>query len=88
MDLWLSRELEAIIMRVSFVSLLLNVPASVPQRQNSSDHCTYYHTETEAADQTCYLKQSQYRPTDSSPTTPSTVPDRVTTGVPIFKSLI
>ena len=37
-----------------------------------SDNCTYCHTETEAADQTCSLTKSQY--TDIRPTSPSTDP--------------
>ena len=49
--------------------------------------CACSHTETQAADQTCYLKLSQN--TDSGPTSPST--DPVTPGghrVTKFKSLV
>ena len=42
--------------------------ASVSQGQICSDNCTCCHTETEVADQTCYLTQSQY--TDTRPTCP------------------
>ena len=40
----------------------------------------------EVADQTFYLARSQY--TDTGPTSPSQVPGRVATGVPILKSLV
>ena len=46
--------------------------ASVSQGRICSDNFTCCHTETEVADQTFYLTQSQY--TDSGPTSPSTDP--------------
>ena len=58
----------------------------------SSDNCACCHAETEVADQTCYLTQSQ--PTDNGPTSPSTdpikcqAPGRVATREPAFKSLV
>ena len=65
--------------------------ASVSQGRICSDNFTCCHTETEVADQTFYLTQSQY--TDAGPTSPSAdpitqVPGRLATGVPIFKSLV
>ena len=60
---------------------------SVSQGRICSDNFTCCHTETEVADQTFHLTQSQY--TDTGPTSPSTqVPGRVATGLPIFKSLV
>ena len=46
--------------------------ASVSQGQICSDNSTCCHTETEVADQTFYLTQSQY--TDTGPTSPSADP--------------
>ena len=46
--------------------------ASVSQGRIYSDNCTCCHTETEVADQTFYLTQSQY--TDTRPTSPSADP--------------
>ena len=46
--------------------------ACVPLRRVCSDNCTCCHTETEVADQTFYLTQSQY--TDTGPTSPSAEP--------------
>ena len=46
--------------------------ASVPQGRICSDNFTCCHTETEVADQTFYLTQSQY--TDAGPTSPSADP--------------
>ena len=46
--------------------------ASVSQGWIYSDNCTCCHTETEVADQTFYLTQSQY--TDTGPTSPSADP--------------
>ena len=46
--------------------------ASVPQGRICSDNFTCCHTETEVADQTFYLTQSQY--TDTRPTSPSADP--------------
>ena len=42
------------------------------QGRTCLDNCTCYHTETEVADPTFYLTQSQY--TDTGPTSPSTDP--------------
>ena len=50
--------------------------ASVPQERICSDKCTCCHTETEAADPSFHLTQSQY--TDTGPTSPS--PDPITPG--------
>ena len=63
--------------------------ASVSQGRIFKDNFTCYHTETEVADPTSYLTQSQY--TDTGPTSPSAdpiTPGRVATGVPIFESLV
>ena len=46
--------------------------ASVSQGQTCSDKFTCCHTETEVADRTFYLSQSQY--TDTGPTNPSADP--------------
>ena len=46
--------------------------ASVSQGRICSDNCTCCHTETEVADQTFHLTQSQY--TDTGPTSPSADP--------------
>ena len=46
--------------------------ASVSQGRICSDNFTCCHTETEAADQTVHLTQSQY--TDTGPTSPSADP--------------
>ena len=46
--------------------------ANVPLGRISSDNCAYYHTETEVADKTFYLTQSQY--TDTGQTSPSADP--------------
>ena len=46
--------------------------ASVSQGRIGSDNCTCCHTETEVADPTFYLTQSQY--TDTGPTSPSADP--------------
>ena len=46
--------------------------ANVSQGRVCSDNCTCCHAETEVADQTFYLTQSQYA--DTRPTTPSTDP--------------
>ena len=46
--------------------------ASVSQGRICSDNCTCCHTETEVADQTFHLTQSQY--TDTGPTSPRTDP--------------
>ena len=35
---------------------------NVSTRQIWEEHCTCFHTETEAADRVCYLSQSQYFP--------------------------
>ena len=48
--------------------------ASVSQGRIYSDNCTCCHAETEAADQTFYLTQSQY--TDTGPTSPSDDPTK------------
>ena len=57
-----------------FVCWLVNVPAtcSVFQGRICPDNYTCYHTETEVADQTFYLTQSQY--IDTGPTSPSADP--------------
>ena len=47
---------------------------SVSQGRICSDNCICCHTEKEAADQACYLSQSQY--TDTGPTSPSADPIR------------
>ena len=63
--------------------------ASVSQGRICSENFTCCHTETEVADQTFHLTQSQY--TDTGPTSPSAdpiTPGRVATGVPMFKSLV
>ena len=65
--------------------------ASVSQEQICTDNSTCCHTETEVADPTFYLTQSQY--TDNGSTSPNAEPIkpgacRVATGVPIFKSLV
>ena len=54
-----------------------------------TDNCKCCYTETEVADQTFYLTQSQY--IDTRPTSPSAdpiMPGRVATEVPIVKSLV
>ena len=52
---------------------LLNVPATtVPQGPTCSDNCTCCHAETQVADQTSRLTQSQY--TDTGPASPSADP--------------
>ena len=55
----------------------------------SQQHASVSHgrtcSEIAVADQTFHLTQSQY--TDTGPTSPSTDPMTVATGVPIFKSL-
>ena len=61
--------------------------ASVSQERIWSEKFTHCYTETEAADQTFYLTQSQY--TDAGPTSPSDdpitpEPGRAATGMPIF----
>ena len=64
--------------------------ASVSQGRICTDNFTCCYTEIEAADQTCYLTQSQY--TDTGPTSPSADPimpgvwQGIATGVPMFKS--
>ena len=71
-----------------FVSWLLNVPATC-QCISGTDllrHFTCCHTEIEVADPTFHLTQSQYA--DTGPTSPSTDPGRVATGVPIVKALV
>ena len=56
-----------------FVSCLMSQQhPSASQAWICSDKCTYCHTETEVADQSFYLTQSQY--TDTGPTSPSTDP--------------
>ena len=58
---------------------------------NCSDNCTCCHTETEVADQTFYLTQSQYTdiwPTGLSADPVTPVPGRVATGLTILKSLV
>ena len=55
--------------------------ASVSQGRIWTDNFTCCHTEIEVADPTFYLTQSQY--TDTMLTSP-----RVSTGVPVFKSLV
>ena len=60
--------------------------ASVSQGRICSENFTCCHTEIGVADPTFYLTQSQY--TDTGPTLYSQAPDRVATGVPIFKSLV
>ena len=65
--------------------------ASLSQGRICSDNYTCCHTETEVADQTFYLTQSQY--TNIGQTSPSAdpippEPCRVVPGVPIFKSLV
>ena len=58
-----------------FVSCLTSQQhASVSQGRICSDNSTCCHTETEVADQTFHLTQSQY--TDTGPTSPSTDPIR------------
>ena len=64
-------------MQIQFVACLLaclmsQQHASVSQGQTCSDKFTCRYTETEVADQTFYLTQSQY--TDTGPTSPSTDP--------------
>ena len=51
--------------------------AGVSQGRIDSDKYTRRHTDTEVADQTCYLTKSHY--TDTKPTSPS--PDPITLGV-------
>ena len=46
--------------------------AIVSLERNCTDNCTCCHTETEVADETFYLTQSQY--TDTGPTSPSADP--------------
>ena len=53
-------------------SLTSQQQASVSQGRVCSDNFTCCHTETEVADQTFHLTQSQY--TDTGPTSPSTDP--------------
>ena len=65
--------------------------ASVFQGRVCSDHFTCCHTETEVADQTFYLTQSQY--TDTSRPVPALVlycqaSGRMATGVTILKSMV
>ena len=81
--------LAALLLFVS--SLTSQQHASVSQGRICTDNFMCCHTETEVADQTFYLTQSQY--TDTGPTSPSAdpitpAPGRVATGVPIFKSLV
>ena len=62
---------------------------SVSQGRICTDNFTCCHTEIQVADPTFYLTQSQY--TDTGPTSPSAdpiTPVRVSTGVPILKSLV
>ena len=59
-----------------FACLTSQQHASVSQGRICSDNFTCNHTETEAADQTFYLTQSQY--TDTGQTSPSA--DRITPG--------
>ena len=59
--------------KVLFVGCLTSQQhAGVSQGRICSDNCTCCHTETEVADQTFYLTQSQY--TDTGPTSSSTDP--------------
>ena len=65
--------------------------ARVSQGRICTDNFTCCHTETEVAEQTFYLTQSQYN--DTGPTSPSADPKcqasgTVATGVPILKSLL
>ena len=63
--------------------------ASVSQGQICSDKVTCCHTEIEVADQTFHLTHAQYTDTRStSPSTDPITPGRVTTGMPISKSLV
>ena len=63
--------------------------ANVSQGRICSGSCKCCHTETEVADQTFCLTQSQYADTGpSSPSTDTITPGRVTTGVPMLKSLV
>ena len=73
-----------------FVCWLLNVPATCECISGTDLLRQFYvlphSTVIEVAEQTFHLIQSQY--TDTEPTSPSTDPGRVATGVPIFKSLV
>ena len=63
--------------------------ASVSQGRICSDNFKSCHTEMKVADQTFHPTQSQY--TDTGPTSPTAdplTPGRVSTRVPIFKSLV
>ena len=57
---------------VLFVGCLTSQQASVSQGRICTDNFRCCHTETEVADQTFYLTQSQY--TDTGPTSPSADP--------------
>ena len=64
--------------------------ASVSQGRICSDNCACCHTQIEAADQTCYLTQSEYadtRPTSVSTDSTTLALGRVAMTVPVFKSL-
>ena len=82
-----SRECSLDLWNCLFVGCLTSQQhASVSQGRICSDSFTFCDTEIEVADQTFHLTQSQY--TDTGPTSPSTDPGRVATGVPIVKSLV
>ena len=53
-------------------SVMLEYHARVSQGRICSEKCTYCHTETQFADYTFYLVQSQW--TDTGPTSPSAGP--------------
>ena len=67
------------------VGCLTSQHVSVSQGQICSDNSMCCHTETEVADQSFNLTQSQY--TDTGPTSPSADP-RMPGGVPVFKSIV
>ena len=65
--------------------------AIISQGRICTDNFMCCHTEIEVADPTFYLTQSQYTDTGrpvSALTPKYQAPDRVATGVPIFKSLV
>ena len=53
-------------------------PSNMPEYRSALTVCTCCQTEIEAADQTCYLPQSQYR--DTQQVSPSTGPPRWPSG--------
>ena len=72
--------------------MLVPVAGVSAQGRISSNNYTCCHTETEVADPAGYAKQSRYIPTPGQPVPALTLcrqaPDRVATGVPIFKSMV